>query len=156
MKLMYFLQSLRDVQLGYSFRLYTYGPYDGQVLEDLRVVEALGGIRSEEFEWSGGSGYVLLPGEHADAIIARGGSELTQIDNDLRWVTSELGTLSAGDLELASTIVYVDRESSRDGEVINVTDITARVHEIKPRHSQTKILTEVDRLRREGLLTSLR
>jgi uncharacterized protein YwgA len=35
MKLAFLLQTVRGVPLGYHFRLYTYGPYDGDVLDDL-------------------------------------------------------------------------------------------------------------------------
>ena len=32
MKLFYFLQELKGVWLGYDFRLFTYGPFDSEVL----------------------------------------------------------------------------------------------------------------------------
>ena len=34
MKYMYFLQTLRGVQLGYNFSMYSYGPFDADVLSD--------------------------------------------------------------------------------------------------------------------------
>ena len=41
MKLAYFRQTVKEVPLGYNFRLYTYGPYDGDVLTDLSQAEAM-------------------------------------------------------------------------------------------------------------------
>jgi len=35
MKLLYFLQEWKGVRLNYDFRLYTYGPFESEVLSDL-------------------------------------------------------------------------------------------------------------------------
>ena len=42
MKFLYFLQQVRGVDLGYNFTLYTYGPFDAAVLEDLSSTTSLG------------------------------------------------------------------------------------------------------------------
>src|SRR5262249_30687971 len=108
MKLIYFLQTLRGAPLGYSFRLYTYGPYDGQVLEDLGITQSLRGVRTREFQWPGGAGYLISEGEATESILARARTEIAGINDDLDWVVNEFGNRSASDLELASTIVYID------------------------------------------------
>ena len=41
-KLPYLFQELYGVSLGYDFRLYTYGPFDSDVLHDLGSAESLG------------------------------------------------------------------------------------------------------------------
>jgi hypothetical protein len=42
MKCLFFLKILENVPLPYNFRLYTYGPFDSHVLEDLQYAESLG------------------------------------------------------------------------------------------------------------------
>ena len=37
MKLLYFLQELKGIPLGYDFRLFNYGPFDSEVLSDLSL-----------------------------------------------------------------------------------------------------------------------
>ena len=46
MKICYLLQTLGDVPLGYHFTLYSYGPFDSDVLADLASAEVLGGVSS--------------------------------------------------------------------------------------------------------------
>jgi hypothetical protein len=42
MKMAYFLQTIKGVSLGYDFRMYTYGPFDQDVLDDLSTARGLG------------------------------------------------------------------------------------------------------------------
>ena len=48
--------------LGYSFRLYTYGPYDPQLLEDLKIAKGRGAILCRKFDRQGGTGYEIKTG----------------------------------------------------------------------------------------------
>jgi hypothetical protein len=56
MKYCYFVQTLRRVPLGYSFSLYSYGPFDSDVLADLDVTESMGGVKTEVVYHTGGYG----------------------------------------------------------------------------------------------------
>ena len=71
MKLAYFLQALRNVPLGYNFRLYTYGPYDADVLGDLKYAEVLEAVTSETIMYPCGYGYEIQKGNAANTIIER-------------------------------------------------------------------------------------
>ncbi|MBC6444004.1 MAG: hypothetical protein GDA50_01020 [Alphaproteobacteria bacterium GM202ARS2] len=55
MECLYILQSLKRVPLGYRFRLHVYGPYDGDVIEDLFLAR-VGGYINMVSEKSG-TGY---------------------------------------------------------------------------------------------------
>ena len=48
MKYMYFLQTLRAVPLGYNFSMYSYGPFDSDVLADLSTAEAMNLVSSSQ------------------------------------------------------------------------------------------------------------
>lgn len=152
MKLAFLLQSLRDYPLMYAFKLYTYGPYDSQVLEDLKVAELRGGVRSAVFLWTGGVGYEISAGDDVETLA--GGAEFTEKQSDdLDWVLAEFGSRTAGDLEIASTIVFVDRELHRHGKQSPIEDVVTRVHAIKPHHSVERIQEEARRLHSRGWLT---
>ncbi|HMA70471.1 MAG TPA: hypothetical protein VKP67_03115 [Xanthobacteraceae bacterium] len=155
MKLIYFLQTVKGVPLKYDFRLYTYGPYDSQVLDDLMVTQALGGIRSRAFQWSAGTGYVLSEGEKASAVMQPASTAIAHINEDLDWVVGEFGSMSASDLEIASTIIYVDRDCEMSGEKISESELATRVQQIKRHHDKRKIALETHRLRERQMLHSI-
>ena len=54
MKLAYLLQTVRRVPLGYDFRLYTYGPYQSDVLNDLGRLETMQAVVSEVVPYPSG------------------------------------------------------------------------------------------------------
>jgi hypothetical protein len=101
MKLAYFLQTLHNVPLGYQFRLYTYGPYDGQVLEDLKIAEMIGAVRSQQVVTPVGMGYSIQPSGGVDG----GSSDLAPYRTAISAVAGEFAGRSAMDLEMASTIL---------------------------------------------------
>ena len=152
MKLTYFLETLRDVPLGYTFRLYTYGPYEAEVLEDLKVAESLGLIKSFVVHFSNGSGYQIMLGDQGDQFIKQSEDLLSPYEESLDWIVSSFGTRSAVDLEMASTIIFVDRENQTQGNEIQLEDIVSQVRDIKPRLRQETIKVEADSLKNQGLL----
>src|ERR1700737_3830914 len=113
MKYMYFLQVLRGVPLGYNFSLYSYGPFDSDVLADLSSAEALNIVHVTPVEFSGGYGYRIQPGARSEAAKRSVSQFLEKHRGDIDWLFASFGSLNSAELELASTIVYVDRELSR-------------------------------------------
>jgi hypothetical protein len=155
MKLMYLLQTVRGVDLGYSFRLYTYGPYDAQVLDDLNIAEREGLVRSEAFDWHGGTGYLIKLGQNADQIVEHERNALAPVQDAISWATDNFGKRSASDLEVISTIIFVDRAFSETGEKVTSSKIAQRVHEIKPHHNLEKINAELSALQKSELLNAV-
>ncbi|HXQ26483.1 MAG TPA: hypothetical protein VN822_08775 [Candidatus Acidoferrales bacterium] len=78
MKFLYFLQTLRDVPLEYRFTLYSYGPFDAEVLSDLANAEALEVVNSTIIQFSGGYGYEIRPGRNAKWLQERSAEFLSQ------------------------------------------------------------------------------
>jgi uncharacterized protein len=155
MKIMYLLQAVRGVDLGYSFRLYTYGPYDTQVLDDLNVAEREGIVRSETFDWQGGRGYLIKAGHNADHLVRRSKDALASVQDAIIWAASNFGSRTASDLEVISTIIFVDRAFFEAGEKTSASEVTERVHEIKPHHNREKIAAELSSLRQSQLLRAV-
>jgi len=156
MKMMYLLQTVKGLDLGYSFRLFTYGPYDSQVLDDLNFAERDGVVRSETFQWQGGSGYVIKAGPNSEQALSQAKGSLPEFDDALAWVTTQFGSRTASDLEVVSTIIFVDRAYSESGEKISSSELAKRVHEIKPHHSEERISTEISALTHASLLNAVK
>ena len=58
------------------------------------------------------------------------------------------------ELELASTIVYMDREASEVSQRRSIDDVTERVNDIKPHFSRAQVRRWVEKLLDEGVLNS--
>jgi hypothetical protein len=123
MKYCYFLQELRGVPLGYRFSLYSYGPFDSDVLADLDTAESLDGVKSSVVYFLGGYGYKIEPGVRAERLTELGSEFLASHQTDLKWLYNEFGGWSPGELELASTLIYSDRESQERGETLSLDQL---------------------------------
>ena len=67
MKLIFFMKELKNVPVPYNCRLYTYGPFDSKVFDDLQYAELLGVIKSTLVHYSeSGTGYRLEVGPNGD------------------------------------------------------------------------------------------
>jgi hypothetical protein len=154
MKYMYFLQTIRGLPLGYSFSMYSYGPFDSNVLADLGSAEVLNIVDVSPVEFAGGYGYRITPGPKADAAKRNAVQFLSDHGKDLDWVLSVFGKFNSGELELASTIVYVDREFAKTNHHASIAEITSRANEVKPLFTYEQVHGFVEDLRRQDVLVS--
>lgn len=156
MKLCYFLQTLRNVPLGYRFTLYSYGPFDASVLSDLSSAEALGGIESKTVLYSGGYGYEISPATKRGRVKALAPSFIKKYGSDIKWVIERFGKFGSADLELLSTIIYVDHESARAKAKQAADTLAERVQEIKPHFKKSYVQKKVEYLEEQHFLRSLK
>ncbi len=154
MKYMYFLQTVRRLRLGYNFSMYSYGPFDPDVLADLGSAETLNIVNVAPIEFLGGYGYRISPGSRADMAKKNAAQFLTDHGKDLDWLFAVFGNLNSAELELTSTIVYVDREFAENQEEASLSGIAGRVNEIKPHFNRERIEEFVEQLQRRGVLIS--
>jgi hypothetical protein len=152
MKYMYLLQTVRGVPLGYRFTLYSYGPFDSDVLVDLSVAEGLEAVESEVELYSGGYGYRIRPAQNAKWLEKRHEKILRKYDKDVDWVIKNFGSFTSAELELIGTIVYVDRESLGARKRLRLDQMAKLVHEVKPHFSTDKVLQYARRLANESIL----
>jgi hypothetical protein len=155
MKYCYFLQVVCDVPLGYRFSLYSYGPFDSDVLSDLDSTESMGGVKSSVVYYLGGYGYRIEPGDRAERVKQFSNAFLNEHEQQLRWVIEEFRGWDASSLELASTLVYSDREAARRGERLSIMELSLRVRELKPRFGLQQIEGYAERLHARGLFKSV-
>ena len=156
MKLCYFLQTLRNVPLGYRFTLYSYGPFDVSVLSDISSAETFGGIVSKTVLYPGGYGYEISPASKSRAVKAMASNFIKKYGPDINWAIEQFGELGSADLELLSTIVYVDRESAEAKARQSADSLAERVQEIKPHFKKSYVQSKVTYLEEEHLLRSLK
>jgi hypothetical protein len=154
MKYMYFLQTVRGMPLGYNFTMHSYGPFDSDVLADLSSGEVLNVVDVSPVEFVGGYGYRITPGLRAEFAKGNAGRFLLDHKDDIDWLFSVFGRLNSAELELTSTIVYVDREFAKKKELVSIPQIAERVSEIKPHFARDQIRGFVEELLNDGVLVS--
>jgi hypothetical protein len=154
MKCLYLLQTVRGVPLGYHFRLYTYGPFDPDVLSDLSLAERLEAVKSELIRFSGGHRYQLGRGPTARQMGERVRDFIGRYRGDIDWVMERFGGRTAVELEMISTIVFAARSVVSKGDEISIGELARKVREVKPRLVLENIEEEALKLRNQGLITA--
>jgi hypothetical protein len=154
MKYMYFLQTLRGVPLGYQFSMYSYGPFDSDVLADLSAAEASHIVDVTTVEFPGGYGYRIRPGSRAGEAKNNAYQFLEAHRDDVEWLFESFGSFNSAELELAGTIVYVDLELAESGLTGTLDELLSRVKEIKPHFTSDQIQAFTDALLTKGVLSS--
>ena len=104
MKLFYFLQELKEVPLGYDFRLFTYGPFDSEVLSDLSSACSRNAVIEDTIQYSRGYGYTITPAANAEKLSSELANNYSDIAGKADEVVREFGSYGAAELELRSTI----------------------------------------------------
>ena len=121
------------------------------MLQDVDFGSSLGALRSQPILYRNGYGYSIQPGVASDEIESLETEFLDAHEAAINWVATEFGNLTAGKLELLSTIVYVDRECA--GALISNDELARRVHDIKPHFPEARILESIENLKAKDLLT---
>ena len=143
MKFAYLLQTLQNVPLGYRFRLYNYGPYDEDVLTDVRMATNAGTLKSTLVTYNQGYGYEFDLGEQFEEQSGDIATAVADYEGEITWLMNEFGDESAARLELISTIFFALCDKTRRREKEELVNL---VHEIKPHFSKETIGDTVDEL----------
>lgn len=145
MKLLYFLEEWAGVPLGYSFTIYSYGPFDSEVLSDLGQAERTQVVSTTIETFSGGYGYNIAPGEQADKAINDEHEFIQEHEKQLSAVIRNFGGQSPSDLELQSTIHFAFREALPSGHPSKEA-LAQTVQRIKPKFDLKYIVSAIERL----------
>ncbi len=152
MKCLFFLKVLKNVPMPYTFGLYTYGPFDSDVLDDLQYAQALGAVEGTLVEYYTARGYEYQKGPKLREIEKQAREFISRYQESIDWVLKEFGKRSAIDLEMASTIVYIDRVTRGKKAKATIADLAKQVREVKPHLSLDTIEKEARALKNKGLL----
>ena len=129
MKITYMLQQIKKIDLGYSFEIYTYGPYTAEVTEDINDLIQSGLIHSSMYNYSNYIGYELkLSKKGKDSLNTLNTKEILNINEIIDFIEGK----NAKNLELSSTIVFINGLYLKNKLPYNQDVIINKVHEIKP------------------------
>ena len=155
MKFVYFLKELKGVPLAYRFTLYTYGPFDSQVLDDLSYAEALEAVEGTLVRFSGGYGYEYSLDSKGGEIKERARDFLDQYDKEIDSVVREFGSKNTGELEMISTIIYVDRSAKERESSNSIDELSPKVVGVKPHLDLDVVRNEVESLHERKYLFAI-
>lgn len=138
-KLLYLAQELKNVNFGYDFDLYTFGPFDSTILYELDWLEENKHVDVKPAQNGWGYDIKLLNEE----IEAADGDE----EAALTAIVEEYGSFTAKRLEILATLLFFYR-----GGISNDKELVSSVKGIKPRYSKPDINHELDILKKRGLI----
>lgn len=142
MKLFFFLQESKGVPLGYQFSLYSYGPFDSEVLADIATAERLNVLKSSTVYYPSGLGYEYSPGGDLKSLEGLDGGFVKEHKESIDWALEHFGRKTAGELELLSTILFVAKFHNPS----TVAKLIEQVALIKPHFSEQQIQRGFDEL----------
>lgn len=136
MKTIFMLQQVKHVDLGCEFSIYTYGPYNADVMEDIDELVSDGLLSSNAYSYKDYIGYALNATDSgARAVQSLQDKDAAALKEILDFVKGK----TAKDLELYSTIIYVEDWYSKHEKANNIDAIIKKVHELKPHFSEKTI-----------------
>jgi uncharacterized protein YwgA len=146
-KFIYLLQEVYNVNCGYDFEFYTYGPFSSEIMSNIDTVRAFGAISvSGEMYNSGAYGYSITPGPNIDKLKNKASEFLTNNQIVITRMIQDFGKCKAEDLELYATIVWVDRDL-KSSNLSDENKIKEVVKELKPKFENTTITSYMDILK---------
>ena len=147
MKILYLLQAIYKVPLGYDFQIYTYGPYCQTVMSDIEYAEFADYIKMRSVAYPNGMhGYLINISDNSDSILEYDTDILSQYKNELDQVIYFFGSKTAKELERYSTAVYVTLSFKNNHWGNSKDEICQSVKEIKPHFPMETIYAAYDDL----------
>ena len=149
MKMVFILQYVYKMKLGYSFDIYTYGPYTAEVSDDLDSLICGRFIDAETYPYNNTLCYVFTANKKLKDLK----STLSPDDEQkISTVLKLFGDKKAKELELDSTIIYMKNSYVKNGWGDTKADIIKDVNEIKPHFSLDNIGRAYDILEKNNML----
>jgi hypothetical protein len=147
MKLAYFAQELQGIPLGYNFSLYSYGPFDSSVLSDLDVAQNMTAVDVKVNHHALGYGYQITARQDW-----KPSKDIQTYSHQIDKITTRFGRLKPSELELLSTLIFVDRSAREKKRQLPFDRLVENTHEIKPHFPISTIKAKAEELANEGLL----
>ena len=147
MKILYLLQAICHVPLGYDFEIYTYGPYCQTVMNDIEYAEFVGYIKVAQAAYPNGmNGYQISTQPPAANLLKEESNLIGEYSTAISNIITFFGHKKAKELELYSTIVFVATSFSDNNWKKSKEEICNTVRKIKPHFSQEIIFDTYDDL----------
>lgn len=143
-KLIFLLQEVYKVDMGYHFGFYTYGPFAAELLNDLDFAQCIGAVTIESADPAAGSGYRIQAGLMATDTMERASKFLTEHRGVINSLLDSFGKKSAKELELLTTIIYLNKEVKPLD--ISQSDAIRWIRELKPRFTEHEVQSAIREL----------
>lgn len=147
-KFIYLLEMVYNVPCGYFFTLYIHGPFCSDIMNDLDYVSALNGVKVE-YDYNM-NGYRITPGSSGKEIKNKAQDFLSVNEQHIEKMLQDFGLLRTRDLELRSTIVFIDRDAKISGREFDRNEFIQEIKGIKPHFSRQEIEFALDELESKG------
>lgn len=148
-KLIYLIQALEGVPIGYPFHFYHYGPYSSDLAGDLEFVNTLQGVRITYDSYI--NMYNISAGDKANLLTKKAEDFLEQHKGKIDRIISSFGNKRAEELELIASIVYTWRVAQEDDEH-GECSLVKRIAELKPKFDNQEIQHALNELKTRGYL----
>jgi len=149
-KLIYLLQTVFKVPVGYQYSLYIHGPFCSELMDDLDYVSCIGGVVITMDQ--GYNGYSISLSHKAALIKNKAQEFLTTYEPQIEKLLAEFGSMRVRDLELRSTIVFVDRDAVTSSRKMTRNDFIQEIKSIKPHFSYEEIKEAMEELENRGYI----
>lgn len=154
-KTAYLLQVVKGVPFGYSFRLYLYGPYSAEVVNDIGTATCWKVLHERYYSYGQGGGYEITPGEAVDTFLQMEPVRaiVEEYHDAIDWAVESLQNYSAAEMEAIATLVWVDREMNSRGITLSTEELLDMAQKIKPRFPRERFRQLAEKLIDEGVLS---
>jgi phytoene dehydrogenase-like protein len=148
-KLVYLAQETRGVPAGYQFTFYNHGPFSSELADDLAY---LGWLHAVDIAYldGGRGGFRISTGPEAERVLAEASDFLRRHAPSIERIVADFGTLTAKDLELRATIVFVERDSRAQSQPLAAETLAEQVQDLKPQFSRGQIRDAIRELAARG------
>lgn len=155
MKMLYLLQEVMQVPLGYQFRFYNYGPYDARVLNDIAVAQAWNALIENCVEEASFYSYEIQVGSGADAFMSQHQAIIDKYCEPIQTVASHFAQYGAAEMEIVATLVWIDQIWYRQNHRGSIDELQREFALMKHRLAERDISQFIQILLKIGALRAV-
>lgn len=146
-KIVYLLQEIGHVPIGYKYFFYHHGPYSADLAGDIDFVSTLGGINVSYDSFI--NMYNITEGSKINTLLGKGSDFLEAYKAKIDRVISDFKGKKAKDLELLSTIVYSIGMAEEENS-LSEKELIGQVSVLKPKFNTAQIEEALAALKGKG------
>jgi len=143
-KLVHLCGEIGNVNTGYKFKLYTYGPFSRELAGDVDILDSMSAL-SVRFD-AVRNGYEITVGEKADDLIGKASGYLNENKEKIDYVISIFGDRLAKQLELSSMLIFILKNDLVD-DPTNDAEVIDKFLEIKPHYEYSDVVAGLSEVR---------
>ncbi|AZO95858.1 hypothetical protein GM661_12520 [Iocasia frigidifontis] len=134
-KMVFLLQALYSFPTAYEFKLYTYGPYSIELINDLDYLFATDFLVIDYIQEGEYIGSSITPGIKYSKVISCDEESIAKYREKISLVIDLFGNYTEKELELRAALVFLLNES----QDLSITRLVEKVQEKKPYFTKEEI-----------------